>query len=174
MSRKPRPPFLHRNVTVPRYVMEPQPAPFKVANKPPVTGGRWAVRRYAYPDKNGLLWYAYSRGIASAFTTAFKTHAEALNHAQQIAGYFQQAGVLRPILIAASKRVRIVERNETYTRLAGASFDDFLDAIARHAHLHEIIHRDELDPDELKELVKHLTQRRSRYLLPVDHGRRTP
>ena len=60
------------------------PLPFRAANKPPVAGGRWKVRRL-YGDKP---WRAWTHGRASRFNRRFGTHREAILHASLVAQMF--------------------------------------------------------------------------------------
>ena len=65
-------PFLRHNV----------PAPFKPANRKPVKGGRWKIRKTRNPK---LPWKAWSEGATSGYRASFATHAEALKYANGVA-----------------------------------------------------------------------------------------
>lgn len=56
------------------------PGPFKAAGRPPVKGGRWAIRRFNYRDRNGNLWRAYSAGLSKKLARSFPTHQEAADY----------------------------------------------------------------------------------------------
>jgi len=63
------------------------PLPFKAAGKPPVTGGRWSVRRLRGRGRE-RQWRAWTKGSAASFNRFFATQAEAIAHATTIAQMF--------------------------------------------------------------------------------------
>ena len=68
-------PFLRHNV----------PAPFKPANRAPVKGGRWKIRKTRNPNRP---WKAWTEGAASIYRANFATQAEALKYANGVATLF--------------------------------------------------------------------------------------
>ena len=58
------------------------PAPFKPANRKPVKGGRWKIRKTRSPQRP---WKAWSNGATSGYGASFATHAEAVEYANGVA-----------------------------------------------------------------------------------------
>ena len=68
-------PFLRHNV----------PAPFKPANRKPVKGGRWKIRKTRNRQRP---WRAWTEGAASIYRANFATHAGAVKYANGVATLF--------------------------------------------------------------------------------------
>lgn len=77
------------------------PEAFKPVNKPPVKGGRWAIRKVSF-KQDGKFWHAYTKGRARQFTRYFKTHAEAIEYATMIARMY--ASIKRPWVVEQTLR----------------------------------------------------------------------
>ena len=61
------------------------PAPFKPANRKPVKGGRWKIRK---THNRQRPWRAWTEGAANTYRASFKTHAEAVEYANGVATLF--------------------------------------------------------------------------------------
>jgi hypothetical protein len=59
---------------------------FSPANRPPVKGGRWFVRRWEdiRTEKDGKVWHAWSKGPAKKYNRRFSTQAEAFRWASTV------------------------------------------------------------------------------------------
>ena len=62
-----------------------KPAPFKPANRKPVKGGRWKIRKTRNPQRP---WRAWTEGAANTYRANFATQAEALKYANGVATLF--------------------------------------------------------------------------------------
>ena len=70
------------NETYNPFARYSEPAPFKPANRAPVKGGRWKIRKTRNPQRP---WKAWTEGAASIYRASFKTHAEAVEYANGVA-----------------------------------------------------------------------------------------
>jgi hypothetical protein len=77
------------------------PMAFKPVNKPPVKGGRWAIRKVKF-KQDGKFWHAYNKGRARQYTRYFNTHEEAIEYAQMIAQMY--ASAKRPWVVEQTLR----------------------------------------------------------------------
>lgn len=59
-----------------------KPAPFKPANRKPVKGVRWKIRKTRNSQRP---WRAWTEGAANTYRASFETHAEAVEYASGVA-----------------------------------------------------------------------------------------